>query len=108
METAVEAMRAGAYDFVTKPFDIDALEVEKRYILKVMQAAADDKSLAAHTLGIGRRDALPQARRMRRRSSRRLEWLRRRIRGSIWHNASKRGTCGRRCDRALDGVLVPA
>jgi DNA-binding NtrC family response regulator len=30
-------------------------EVEKRYILKVMQAAAGNKSLAAHTLGIGRR-----------------------------------------------------
>ena len=27
METAIEAMRRGAYDFVTKPFELDLLRI---------------------------------------------------------------------------------
>ena len=29
LDTAVEAMRAGAYDFITKPFDIQALDAAR-------------------------------------------------------------------------------
>jgi two-component system response regulator AtoC len=39
METAIEAMRAGAYDFVTKPFELDAIRI-------TVQRAVEHRSLS--------------------------------------------------------------
>ena len=37
MKNAVEAMKRGAYDYITKPFDLDALDA---IILKARKASA--------------------------------------------------------------------
>ncbi len=39
IETAVEAMRLGAHDFVSKPFNLDELELKVRRIIEVEQGA---------------------------------------------------------------------
>ncbi len=47
MDSAVEAMRAGAYDFITKPFDIDALALVVQRALRHHALKAEVKRLRA-------------------------------------------------------------
>ena len=64
--TAVEAMKLGAADYVTKPFEIDALRIKVRQLLERRaleqrsRAAARRRSQGASRLGrlIGRSDAM--------------------------------------------------
>jgi DNA-binding NtrC family response regulator len=86
MDTAISALRAGAVDFLAKPFELEALEsaigrglalrtqtmsaldavqdgkpfitlddLEKRYILRVVEALKGNRSLSAQTLGLDRK-----------------------------------------------------
>jgi DNA-binding NtrC family response regulator len=47
METAILAMRAGAYDFITKPFDIEALALSLRRAFEHHQLKSEVKRLRA-------------------------------------------------------------
>ncbi len=47
METAIQAIRAGAYDFVTKPFDLDALVLAVRRAFEHHQLKSEVKRLRA-------------------------------------------------------------
>jgi DNA-binding NtrC family response regulator len=86
MDTAIAALRAGAVDFLPKPFELEDLssaidkalharsngkpdaegaqgdekfitldDLEKRYILRVVEALNGNRSLAAQTLGLDRK-----------------------------------------------------
>jgi DNA-binding NtrC family response regulator len=85
MDTAIAALRAGAVDFLPKPFELELLaatvekalaprgpkagtdepqaddqfitldDLEKRYILRVVEALNGNRSLAAQTLGLDRK-----------------------------------------------------
>lgn len=85
MDTAIAALRAGAVDFIPKPFELEALtaavqraleprgrsaaveelqkenefvtldDLERRYILRVVEALNGNRSLAAQTLGLDRK-----------------------------------------------------
>ena len=41
LDTAVEALRAGAYDFITKPFDIQRLAMLLQQVPRISQIHAD-------------------------------------------------------------------
>lgn len=45
VETAVEAMKQGAYDFVLKPFDVEALEIVVRHALQLQQYRTENRYL---------------------------------------------------------------
>jgi two-component system response regulator AtoC len=45
VENAVEAMRLGAFDFVLKPFDLDAVEATVRKALELQQVRAENRYL---------------------------------------------------------------
>ncbi|MHB1950573.1 MAG: sigma-54-dependent transcriptional regulator [Acidiferrobacteraceae bacterium] len=51
METAIAALKAGAFDFVAKPVDLDELRNLVRTALKVAKTAGGDGSTAARMLG---------------------------------------------------------
>jgi two-component system response regulator AtoC len=56
VESAVEAMKLGAVDFVAKPFDVDALEVLIRRSIEHSRQRAENRDLreaASHTQGFG-------------------------------------------------------
>jgi len=87
MDSAIAALRAGAVDFIPKPFELETLaaaiervtegrsngrsafveelekekefvtldDLERRYILKVVEALNGNRSLAAQTLGLDRK-----------------------------------------------------
>ncbi len=47
VETAVEAMKRGAYDFLTKPLNIDKLELVIRRALKSRETAQENKAMSS-------------------------------------------------------------
>ena len=46
VDTAVEAMKRGAYDFVTKPLNMDALEILIKRALRTREIESENVSLA--------------------------------------------------------------
>ncbi|RJP67041.1 MAG: sigma-54-dependent Fis family transcriptional regulator [Candidatus Abyssobacteria bacterium SURF_17] len=48
MMTAIEAMKWGAYDYVTKPFDVEELELTVEKALKTQSLARENKELRAN------------------------------------------------------------
>jgi DNA-binding NtrC family response regulator len=48
VDTAVEAIRAGAYDFITKPFDLDALELSLRRAMELSALKRQVRMLRDH------------------------------------------------------------
>lgn len=48
MMTAIDAMKSGAYDYVTKPFDVDELELIVQKALKAQELARENKTLRAN------------------------------------------------------------
>jgi len=48
MTTAIEAMKWGAYDYITKPFDVEKLELTVQRALKTRALARENKELRAN------------------------------------------------------------
>ncbi len=48
MMTAIDAMKSGAYDYLTKPFDVDELELIVQKALKAQELARENKALRAN------------------------------------------------------------
>ena len=48
VETAVEAMKRGAYDYITKPFDIDELLIVLNRIIELSLLKKDNKEFQSH------------------------------------------------------------